>query len=75
MLSAVRGVPAAHLPREILAGVALAALTIPLNIGYAQVAGLPPIVGIYAAILPAILFALFADTRPWSPALTPPLGR
>ena len=28
-------------PREISAGVTLAALMIPLNIGYAQVAGLP----------------------------------
>ena len=63
LLQAVRGVPAAHLMREILAGVTLAALMIPLNIGYAQVAGLPPIVGLYAAILPGIIFALFSHTR------------
>lgn len=63
MLSALRDVTGSALPREIFAGVTLAALMIPLNIGYAQVAGLPPIVGLYAAILPSIVFALFAHTR------------
>lgn len=58
---ALRGVRA--LPQEILAGVTLAALMIPLNIGYAQVAGLPPVVGLYAAILPMIAFALFSTSR------------
>lgn len=46
--------------REILAGVTLAELVIPLNIGYADVAGLPPSVGLYAGILPMIAYALFA---------------
>jgi high affinity sulfate transporter 1 len=63
LFQAVRGVPGAELSREILAGVTLAALMIPLNIGYAQVAGLPPIVGLYAAILPSIVWALVAHTR------------
>ena len=63
LLSAVRGVPASSLSREILAGVTLAALMIPLNIGYAQVAGLPPIVGLYSAILPMIAFALTSFSR------------
>jgi high affinity sulfate transporter 1 len=58
---ALRGVKA--LPQEILAGVTLAALMIPLNIGYAQVAGLPPEVGLYAAIWPMIAFALFSTSR------------
>ncbi|MCS6879918.1 MAG: solute carrier family 23 protein [Oscillochloridaceae bacterium] len=62
-LQAVRGVSAGSLSREILAGVTLAALMIPLNIGYAQVAGLPPIVGLHAAILPAIVWALTCHTR------------
>jgi high affinity sulfate transporter 1 len=59
--TALRGVKA--LPQEILAGITLAALMIPLNIGYAQVAGLPPIVGLYACIVPMILFALFSTSR------------
>jgi len=60
-LRGIRGVRG--LSREILAGVTLAALMIPLNIGYAQVAGLPAIVGLYAAIFPMVAFALFATSR------------
>ncbi|MEV0822458.1 SulP family inorganic anion transporter [Nonomuraea rubra] len=50
-------------PREISAGVTLAALAIPLNIGYAQIAGLPPIAGLYAAIVPMLVFAVFCSSR------------
>jgi high affinity sulfate transporter 1 len=53
----------ASLITEIFAGVTLAALSLPLNIGYAEAAGLPVIVGINAAILPAIAFALFSGSR------------
>lgn len=63
LMQAVRGVSTGDLSREVLAGVTLAALMIPLNIGYAQVAGLPPIVGLYAAILPSIVWALTCHTR------------
>lgn len=48
---------------EVFAGVTLAALALPLNIGYAESAGLPAIVGINAAIIPAIAFALFSGSR------------
>ena len=46
-----------------MAGITLAALMIPLNIGYAQVAGLPPVAGLYAAIVPLVVFALLASSR------------
>ena len=59
----LRGVKLADLPREVSAGVTLAALMIPLNIGYAQVAGLPPAAGLYAAIIPLVVFALLASSR------------
>jgi SulP family sulfate permease len=53
----------ADVPREVSAGVTLAALMIPLNIGYAQVAGLPPVAGLYAAIIPLAVFALLTSSR------------
>ncbi len=59
----LRGVTLADAPREISAGVTLAALMIPLNIGYAQVAGLPPAAGLYAAIVPLVVFALLTSSR------------
>ncbi|TCU45461.1 high affinity sulfate transporter 1 [Curtobacterium sp. PhB42] len=48
---------------EALSGVTLAAIAIPLNIGYAQIAGLPPTAGLYSLIVPAVLFALLASSR------------
>ncbi|RKX33191.1 MAG: sodium-independent anion transporter [Verrucomicrobia bacterium] len=59
----LRGLKPADWPREISAGVTLAALMIPLNIGYAQVAGLPPTAGLYAAIIPLAVFALLTSSR------------
>lgn len=63
LFGAIKGIKGADLSREILAGVTLAALMIPLNIGYAQVAGLPASVGLYAAIIPMLVFPLFATSR------------
>jgi high affinity sulfate transporter 1 len=62
-LEGIRGVKREDLPREILAGVTLAALMIPLNIGYAQVAGLPASVGLYSAIVPMLIFPLICTSR------------
>lgn len=57
------GLSAADLPREIFSGFTLAALIIPLNMGYAQIANLSPVLGLYAALLPLLIFALFADSK------------
>jgi high affinity sulfate transporter 1 len=59
----LRGIKLADVPREVSAGFTLAALMIPLNIGYAQVAGLPPVFGLYAAIIPLAVFALLTSSR------------
>jgi SulP family sulfate permease len=63
MFSGLRGITWADCPREISAGITLAALIIPLNIGYAQVAGLPPVFGLYAGIIPLVIFAVFTSSR------------
>ena len=59
----MRGISWADVPREATAGITLAALIIPLNIGFAQVAGLPPVVGLYSAIIPLMVCALFTTSR------------
>jgi SulP family sulfate permease len=63
MFSGFKGATWANLPKEISAGITLAALIIPLNIGYAQIAGLPPVFGLYAGIIPLAIFALFTGSR------------
>jgi SulP family sulfate permease len=62
MFSGLGGITWANLPSEISAGITLAALIIPLNIGYAQVAGLPPVFGLYAGIIPLAIFAIFTSS-------------
>lgn len=52
-----------RLAAEVVAGVVLAALCLPLNLGYAEAAGLPAEVGIYATLLPLVVYALFAGSR------------
>jgi high affinity sulfate transporter 1 len=59
----LRGVSRKDLPGEVSAGVTLLALAVPLNIGYAQIAGLPPTAGLYALIVPGIAFALLTTSR------------
>jgi high affinity sulfate transporter 1 len=41
-----------------LAGVAVAAVEIPTALAYAELAGFPPVVGLYASILPLIAYAI-----------------
>ena len=52
-----------NLVTELTAGVTLLAIAIPLNIGYAQIAGLPPTAGLYALIVPTIIYALVVSSR------------
>ena len=63
VFSGLRECTWADFPREISSGITLAALIIPLNIGYAQIAGLPPMFGLYAGIIPLVIFAIFTSSR------------
>ncbi|MET1017338.1 MAG: SulP family inorganic anion transporter [Leifsonia flava] len=57
------GLNRGNIVRELTAGVTLLAIAIPLNIGYAQIAGLPPTAGLYALVLPAVVYALTVSSR------------
>jgi sulfate permease, SulP family len=48
---------------DIAAGVAVTALVVPKNLGYAGIAGVPLENGLYAAAVGAIVYALFATSR------------
>ncbi len=43
---------------DLLAGVAVAAVEIPTALAYAELAGFPPVVGLYASILPLVVYAI-----------------
>jgi len=53
----------AWLRSDIVAGVTVAAVILPVAMAYGQLAGLPPVTGIYASMLPLVVYALFASSR------------
>lgn len=53
----------ATLLRDGLAGLALAAMTIPQALGYTKIAGTPVITGLYTLLLPLLAFALLGASR------------
>ena len=48
---------------DLMAGVSVAAVAVPTAIAYAQIIGFEPVVGLYAAILPLFVYALFGTSR------------
>lgn len=52
-----------YLAKDIFSGVVIAAVSIPISMGYAQISGLPAAYGLYGSLLPIILFALFSTSR------------
>jgi len=53
----------AWLRPDLVAGVSVAAVAVPIAIAYAQLAGVPPEYGLYASILPLVAYALFGTSR------------
>src|SRR6202142_2314027 len=49
--------------RDVLAGVTLASMNIPQVLGYARIAGLPVVTGLYPVLLPVLAFAVFGSSR------------
>ncbi len=51
------------LPGDLIAGTITAILLIPQAMAYSLLAGLPPEIGLYASIVPPIIYALFGSSR------------
>ena len=52
-----------RVPAEVLAGLTLAALGIPAVLGYAKIAGMPLVTGLYTMLLPMAAFAVLGSSR------------
>ena len=59
----VRGYRGGTLRRDLIAGVTVAALALPASLAYAEIAGLSPVIGLYALLLPALAYAVFGSSR------------
>ncbi len=51
-----------HVKADLIAGITVALVLIPQSMAYAQLAGLPPYYGLYAAFLPGIIAALWGSS-------------
>ena len=53
----------AWLSGDVAAGLSVAAVALPVGIAYADLAGVPAVIGMYAAIFPLFAYALFGSSR------------
>ena len=51
------------LPKDLVAGLVLSALLVPQGMAYAELAGLPPVTGLYTSILCLLGYAIFGPSR------------
>ena len=62
-LALVSTYPRSWLVQDLVAGLVLTAILVPVGMGYAEAAGLPAIYGLYATIVPLVAYAIFGPSR------------
>src|SRR3954467_15392714 len=62
-LASLRGYERAWLRGDLLAGVTVAAYLVPQVMAYAEVAGLPPVAGLWCVMAPMGVYAIFGSSR------------
>ena len=65
----LRGYQLAWLRGDLLAGIAVAAFLVPQVMAYAQVAGVPPVAGLWAALPALVTYAVLGSSRSLSSRL------
>ena len=58
----IRNYDRKNLGKDLTAGLIIMAVSIPISMGYAQIAGLPTVYGLYGSVFPILLFALFSTS-------------
>ena len=51
-----------NLKKDIISGIIVALVSIPISMGYAQVAGLPPVYGLYCSVFPILAYCLITSS-------------
>src|SRR5512139_3062717 len=63
VLSRMKRYDRANLRHDLLAEGVVAVMLVPQGMAYAMLAGVPPVVGLYASTLPLIVYVLFGSSR------------
>ena len=58
----LKGYESKNIIKDILAGIIIMAVSIPISMGYAQIAGLPAVYGLYGSVFPILVFAFFSTS-------------
>lgn len=51
-----------YLAKDIISGIVVALVSIPVSMGYAQIAGLPAVYGLYGSVFPILVYALITSS-------------
>jgi high affinity sulfate transporter 1 len=62
-LATLQGYQRAWLSHDIMAGLVLTTMLVPVGVAYAEASGVPGIYGLYATIVPLLAYALFGPSR------------
>lgn len=62
-LNTLRNYQLGWLFNDMVAGLVLTAILVPVGMGYAEASGIPPINGLYATVVPLLIYALFGPSR------------
>ena len=63
ILSWIKNYKLVYLKSDIVAGITVTIILVPQGMAYALIAGLPPIYGLYAALVPQIVYAFLGTSR------------
>src|SRR4026209_1245623 len=58
----LRSLPGAGLRSDVIGGAVLAALLVPQGMAYAELAGVPPVTGLYATLVPLVVYFLLGPS-------------
>lgn len=58
----LRGYRRATLRHDVIAGLTVAVMLVPQSMAYASLAGMPPVTGLYSAVVPLVVYALWGTS-------------
>ena len=62
MVQSLKDYKKEYFVNDLISGIVVALISIPISMGYAQVAGLPLVYGLYGSLLPIIIFGLLSTS-------------
>jgi len=62
-LQSLRDYRREYFRHDLVAGMSVAAVALPVGVAYAELAGFDPVIGLYSSILPLLAYALFGSSR------------